>query len=177
MFITKSVTVTISPSNYKHFQKFYDNFKIKDKIDVEIEHLNTGSNSIIKVCCDVCGCEKELKYKNYTTYGYIDGEYLCRKCKMRKNNQEKYGVDCVFQLDEIKEKSKKTVKEKYGVEYISQSNVIQDTIKKNNLIKYGTEHHLQNENILNKLKSANLEKYGVENILQLEKNKEKSLNQ
>ena len=138
-----------------------------------IEGLGKWSEKEITVKCDDCGIEKSLKFKLYTSYGYSDGEYLCRKCKLKKNNLEKFGVENVFQLDEVKEKTKKTNLEKFGVEFISQSKEIQNKIKETNLEKFGTEHHLQNSEILNKMKKTNIEKWGVENISQSSKVKER----
>ena len=139
----------------------------------DISNLTKWSKKLISVKCDVCSTEKEIKYKLYTSYGYSDGEYLCRSCKLKKNNNDKWGVDNVFQLESVKEKSKKTNLEKWGVEFISKSKEIQSKIKENNLKKFGTEHHLQNKEILNKMKLTNLEKWGVENISQSPKTKEK----
>ena len=33
--------------------------------------------------------EKEIEYKYYLAHGYKDGEYLCKKCKLKLNNQKK----------------------------------------------------------------------------------------
>jgi len=175
MFLTKKLAVTINPSNIKHFKKYFDNIEVKDEIVVNIDQLNKGSQFIINVQCDQCGLKKELKYKNYLGYGYINGDYLCRSCKLKKNNQEKYGVDNVFQLEETKEKSRKTCMKKYGVEYISQSNKTKDKIKQISIEKYGVNHFTQNDNIKNKQKQTNLEKYGVENpsqSIEIKKKKE-----
>ena len=62
----------------------------------DIEGLGRWSNKEITVKCDECEVEKNLKFKLYTSYGYTDGGYLCRKCKLKKNNIEKFGVENVF---------------------------------------------------------------------------------
>ena len=130
----------------------------------DITNLGRYSKSLIVVKCDKCLCEKEIKYKLYTEYGYSNGEYFCRKCKLVINNQLKYGVDNVFQLNDIKEKIKKTNLDKYGYEYITQSKEIQNKIKETNIEKYGVEHHMKNVEIFNKVKNTNLDKYGVDNV-------------
>lgn len=137
-----------------------------------IEGIGHYSTKLIKVKCDICGVEKETKFKNYTALGYDDGNYVCRNCNMKRNNLEKYGVENVFQLEEVKNKMKQTNFEKYGVEYISQSKEIQDKIKETSLERYGTEHMLQCSEIRQKGIMTNLLKYGVENISQLDKIKE-----
>ena len=118
----------------------------------DITNLGRYSKSLIVVKCDKCLCEKEIKYKLYTEYGYSNGEYFCRKCKLVINNQLKYGVDNVFQLNDIKEKIKKTNLDKYGYEYITQSKEIQNKIRNSNLVKYGEVHHFKNKDILDKFR-------------------------
>ncbi|MCK9417277.1 hypothetical protein M0Q97_11575, partial [Candidatus Dojkabacteria bacterium] len=172
MIITESVNVEIKSGNIKYF----DSVKIGDIINVSINDLNKGSKSFIRVKCDNCGVEKELMYKFYNSYGYSQNEYLCKSCKMKKNNLKKYGVENIFQLDSTKEKSKETCKEKYGVENISQNETIKKKKEKTSIKKYGCKHHLQNKNILNKQKLTNLFKYGVENVSQIESIKKKKEN-
>jgi hypothetical protein len=137
-------------------------------IKSNIENIGKWSNKEIVVVCDECSIEKEIKFKLYTSYGYKDGDYLCRKCKTKRNNLEKYGVENVFQLKDVKEKSKKTNLEKYGVENISQSEENKNKVKETNKNRYGHEHHMKNKSIKEKSKKTNLEKYGVENISQLD---------
>lgn len=174
MLISKKSTIIVNSSNLKYYQQFFkEDIKVKDQIEVEIENLTSGSRAKIIVRCDNCRLEKELMFKDYKKYGYLNGEYLCRKCKLKKNNLEKFGVENVFQLESVKEKTKKTNLEKFGVEFISQSNEIQEKIKKNNLEKFGVEHHLQNPEFLEKQKRTNLEKWGVDNVSKLQEVKDK----
>jgi hypothetical protein len=135
----------------------------------DISGLGKWSKKEIEVKCDICEIEKSIEFKLYTSYGYIDGEYLCRKCKLKKNNLEKWGVENVFQLESTKEKTKKTNLEKFGVEFISQSNELKVKIKE-------SKSKLDNESINQKRKYTNLEKWGVENVSQsqeVKKSKEK----
>lgn len=142
-------------------------------IKEDISNIGRYSQVKITAVCDNCSKEKKTTMKLYTSYGYKDGDYLCRSCKLKKNNQKKYGVDNVFQLDKVKEKSRETINSKYGVDYISQSKEIQNKIKSNNIKKYGVEHHLKNNNVLDKQKKTNLNKYGVDNISKLDSVKDK----
>jgi hypothetical protein len=135
-------------------------------IKTNIEGIGKWSKIDIEVECDECHIEKKIKYKLYTSYGYSNGEYLCRKCKLKINNLEKYGVENVFQLDDVKEKSKKTNIEKYGVEFISQSNEIQSKIR-NSISK------LDREKVNQRRIDTNIEKYGIENVSQSDTIKEK----
>lgn len=82
--------------------------------------------------------------------------------KIKSTVQSKYGVDNVFQLDSVKDKSKETCIEKYGVEYFSQSDVSKDRICKTNQEKYGVPYYIQSDEFRDKLKKSCIEKYGVE---------------
>lgn len=125
----------------------------------DVEGLGKWSKKEIEVKCDSCQLEKKLTYHLYTSYGYENGNYLCKKCKLKKNNLEKWGVENVFQLESVKQKSKKTNLEKFGVEYVSQSRELQEKIKK-------SKSQLDNNLINEKRKLTNLEKWGVENVSQ-----------
>ena len=125
----------------------------------DVEGLGKWSKREIEVKCDSCQLEKRLTYHLYTSYGHENGNYLCKKCKLKKNNLEKWGVENVFQLESVKQKSKKTNLEKFGVEYVSQSRELQEKIK---ISKSNLDNNLINE----KRKSTNLEKWGVENVSQ-----------
>lgn len=103
--------------------------------------------------------------------------------------KEKFGVDNVFQLESIKEKSKETKLEKYGDENYNNSkkmyatnienrgeNYINDIIKireEKFLKEYGVTHPLQLPEFLEKRKQTNLERHGVENVSQKEEFKRK----
>lgn len=103
--------------------------------------------------------------------------------------KNKFGVDNVFQLESIKEKSKETKLEKYGDEnYNNSKKMYQTNIKNrgdnyiNDIIKireekflkeYGVTHPLQLPQFLEKRKQTNLERHGVENVSQKEEFKRK----
>ena len=61
-------------------------------------------------------------------------------------------------------KLKNIIKEKYGVENVFQLSEVKEKIKKTNLEKYGCENPLQNDSIKEKVKQTCLEKYGVNNF-------------
>lgn len=133
-----------------------------------VEGLGKWSKKEIEVQCDNCQLEKKMTYHLYTSYGYENGNYLCKKCKLKKNNLEKFGVENVFQLESVKEKTKKTNLVKFGVEYVSQSEELQEKIKK-------SKSQLDNNLINEKRKLTNLEKWGVENVSQNDEIKNKKI--
>lgn len=154
MISTDKISIKIGTHNYKK----YPSNNIGDIVDIHPSELPNGSKYEVDCKCDKCGVEKTVKWNLYwKNYGskYDYGYWLCRKCKLKENNLEKYGVENVFQLDIIKEKSKQTVKEKYGVDNVSQLNETKEKVKATNIEKYGVEHYNQLEE--NK-------RYGEDNI-------------
>ena len=129
--------------------------------------------------CSECGEPSEILAQGIVRYGYHFNSFpedlplLCRNCFLKKNNLEKYGVENVSQLQEIKERKKETCLKNYGVEFPAQSLEIQEKTKETNLEKYGVENVSQSPEIQEKIKETNLEKYGVENVSQIQEVKEK----
>ena len=173
MILTEKITVKIHNKNYNNYKNYYNGILIGDTIEVSPSHLPIGSHNKIDVKCDKCGIENNVVYRDFKKSGYDKNHYLCKKCKSLKNNNEKYGVDNVFQLKSVKDKSKITIKEKYGVDNVSQMDIVKEKKEKTSIERYGTKHHLQNIDILNKQKITVKEKYNVDNISQLDLIKEK----
>ena len=141
--------------------------------------------------CRVCSyCHKKLiAFKNYTK-GY--GLYCSTKCsrnsplskqrytdtlirlygdahynnseKNRLTCQEKYGCDNVFQLDEIKKKSKETKFKLYGDEKYTNREKRKETC----IERYGVAEPTQNKQIYEKAKTTLKSHYGVETPMQSE---------
>lgn len=137
--------------------------KIGDIVKIPIEKMWKGSNIKINVKCDICGHEKKLRYTDYLL-NLKHNLYCCsNKCAVEKSkitNLDKYGVENVFQNEEIKNKIKETNLEKYGCEYSAQNTEIKEKIKQTNLEKYGVHTTLLEEKTIKKIKQTNLEKYG-----------------
>lgn len=129
MILTEYVKVRINPSNFYHYLTFYEDIEIEDIISVKVSELTKSSREKIKVKCDNCGREKEIRFINYKEDE--NGEYLCKNCKRDRTIKNKYNVDNIFQSEEIKNKSRKTIKKKYGVDNISKSQFIKNKKNKN----------------------------------------------
>lgn len=135
--------------------------------------------------------EKKVLLKiNITEEKWINGRIGGDICPAtnKKISNIRYGVDNVFQSEEIKNKIKKTMAERYGVEHPSYSKEFLEKKKKNNIEKYGVSNTLllphirekmilaiQSEEVKNNKKIKNLENYGVEHTSQREDVKEKKL--
>jgi len=115
--------------------------------------------------CRNCGkevigaCKRSKKYREKQLL------FLCRSCAIRYGVKEKYGVDNVFQLNEIKEKSKQTCLEYFGTENYKQSEIGKSEFIKYSLNRYGVENPFQSEEIKEKSKQTCLKKYGVPNAM------------
>ena len=114
----------------------------------------------------------QLSFLNYSK-GYVD--FCSVKCaqtnsktkeKIKQTNINKYGVDNVSKLDNIKEKKKTTLKKNYKVDSPLQSKKIQDKVKDTNLKKFGCENVSQNEDIKEKKIETNLKNNKVKYPIQ-----------
>ena len=93
----------------------------------------------------------------------------CKQELRRRTNIERYGVENVFQSEEIKSRIVATNNRKYGVDHPHQSEEIRAKRIATMKEKYGVEHALQSEEIKQKWKETNLEKYGTEYSVTSEK--------
>jgi len=76
--------------------------------------------------------------------------------------QNKYGVDNISQLEEIKQKKRETTFEHFGVYYPGESEEIKEKAKKTNIERYGCENPFQSEEIKEKSRQTCLERLGYE---------------
>lgn len=94
--------------------------KINVNKEYELIEININQEIIIFKCLKCNNINKKsfwaLRNYPYCTKG------KCRDERTKISNLENIGVENVFQLESVKEKSKNTIKEKYNVENISQSN-------------------------------------------------------
>ena len=167
----KNEKINIIIKNKKQLNFFLNkipNIQIGNSININISDLSKGSHVLIDVICDNCGNEKSIQFNTYykITNGLNDKYYCnnkeCVNIKRKISINKKYKVDNVFQLKEIKEKTKNTNMLLYGCENPQQNKEIKEKTKNTNMLLYGCENPFQNENIKNKIKQTNMEKYGVE---------------
>ena len=96
-----------------------------------------------------------------------------RNKAIKKSVKEKYGVDNVFQLESVKQKSKMTKKETYNDEnYNNREKERQTKIDHYGGPSYFSNDYLKNKSI-NKKKKTVKEKYDVDNVFQTNEVKEK----
>jgi hypothetical protein len=119
------------------------------------------------------------KCGNKTTFNknWLDGyrKYCSPKCaqsdnltkEKRKNTViEKYGVDNIAKLDDIKMRQESTNLERYGKKSSFQNDEVKKKWKDNVMVKFGVEHIFQLKSIRDKSKKTSLNKYGTEHFVQ-----------
>lgn len=162
----------------------------------QIENTYRKDQKVVLKCVK-CGKEVVTRLKVA-----IKNEGLCRTCKTKKTNLERYGTENINALQSKKEKTKETCKKKYGVENPFQTEKVKEisrewasskefseklkeswkTKTKEDIAKRyekSKQTNLKKRGIENpfldkeKIKEAIKEKYGVEFVSQLEFIKEK----
>lgn len=154
MILTRKIKVKIVSKNIETYRKLGYDVEINKEIIVDVKDLPLNSRKFVNVRCDNCKITKKIKFCDYMKVFNKKNKYYCSDCKgasIKIGVNKKYGVDNVFQLKSVKDKTKKTCKKIYGV-----------------------EHHLQNRDILEKQMKTNQELYGVNFIPQLKKHTNES---
>lgn len=124
------------------------------------------------VICPYCNLEMQqitpshLKKHNITMKNLKDSFHNYkvisdkRISQLKSSVKEKYGVDNISKLNEIKEKKKETFLKNYGSTNCFSNDQIKEKIKKTNLEKYGYDNPAKNEIIKDKIKSTFINQYG-----------------
>jgi len=130
MLETKELEIELHSSQITYYRDLgYDIPKIKDKkgryttpkgtkIIVKIEDLPKGSGLNIQYKCDICGRVVSIAYGEYcksqkNSFTKIDACANCKTIKTRMTIKEKYGIDNMLTLPEIREKSCDLTRHKY----------------------------------------------------------------
>lgn len=158
------VEVKWHPKNKAYYENLgYQYTKIGDVFYVKVEDLSPRSKSIVKVECDFCHNIIDVKYQNYQNRGKLSDGYACTNCKSIKAKisiKNKYGVDNLFQCEEVQEKIKRTCLEKYGTEYICQSKHFIEASRNTCLKRYGVPSFTQTEEYKRRTIETNLKNRG-----------------
>jgi hypothetical protein len=118
--------------------------------------------------CKVCG--KTIKYKNSFIH---HSKYCSQQCKWNDPDWKQLCSENSNITEETLKKRKQTCLEKYGVENISFVDEVKQKKSETNKLRRGCEYPMQSAEVRNKSKQSCLEKYGVEHISQDETIKEK----
>ena len=144
---------------------FLENYCKENNIFLTNLYDNTNRDTRIKGKClnEICEYNFDKGFRQLVkTGGYCN---ICSKIKHQSKIKEvvlnKYGVENVFQMKEIKDKIKNTNLLKYGVEYPNQNQEIRNKTKNTCLEKYGVENPLKSNDVKFKIEKKCIEKYGV----------------
>ena len=84
------------------------------------------------------------------------------RCKQKQSVRDKYGVDNVSQIPEVKEKREQTNLQKFGHKQFLASEEGKQKKIDSMIVKYGVVNAFQSEEVKQKIKDTNLKKYGVD---------------
>ena len=141
----------------------------ENNIILTISYDNTNRDTRIIGKCLTENCE--LNFNKGFRQLVKTGAYcnICSKIKHQNRIKEvvldKYGVENVFQMKEIKHKIQSTNLLKYGVKNPLQTEKIRNKTKQTCIEKYGVENPSQSKDIKLKMEKTCIEKYGVSNPL------------
>jgi hypothetical protein len=178
MLLDEYIIINITNKNKKYFKnKGYD-ITQNGKYSIKIIDLPKGSHVRIRVKCDICNQEKEINYYDYYNITKDNTQlyycYNCKNIKTKKTCIERYEVENVFQLEDVKNKIKETNNLLYNKDFAIQNDLIQNKSIQTNLKKHGVKFPTQNIKTINKQKQTNIERYGCEFTLNNENVKNKS---
>lgn len=116
MLITNKLHCEIKSNiDISYFKKLGYNVKIGDFLDISIDKISLGSHKLVEAKCFNCGKIKNVMYYAYNkttnngSKNYYCNNKVCINKKREISNYEKYGVNNIFKLKNIKEKIKKRI--------------------------------------------------------------------
>jgi hypothetical protein len=151
--------VLITTRNIKYYKGKGYSCGVGDTISLNVDTMPTMSRNIVIAICELCNNEIEISYSKYNKNKSRQGFYSCKKCSNKKRkitNIKKYGVENIFQRDDVKDKNKKWMS----------SNEFRDKSKNKMIDLYGVDHYSKtNEfkefySIINKERIKNLKEEG-----------------
>ena len=174
MLIDKEIKTRWSGSNKRHFiEKGYIFTKIGDEIIVKTEDLKDKSSIKVKVKCDCCGIEKNIKYYVYTnSLKQHNGIYLCKYCNGKK--KAKYSIKDIkeylynFNYELIDDMGYHKVNDKIKIKcdkghiYTTEFNVVLQGCKCPHcykLSKFGEGNPRYNPNLTDEQRQANISRH------------------
>lgn len=162
---------------FKYYKNLGYDVSLKE-IEIDMEHLSSGSKLKVDVKCDYCRDIKKISYCDYNkSTKNKTVKYACRDCGHLKQKDlciEKHGTDNYFKLDSVKEKIKKTNLEKYGKESYTQTYEYREKASKTNFERYGKENYSQTDEYKERVRKTSLDRYGRESYTQTDEYREKT---
>lgn len=180
----KGLCYHLSQTHNIAYKKYYDKY-LKQPNEGICPICNKETPFIrnaYKICCSSkCTCLYKYGVEHNSQIPEVKQKMHTKEAveKMKNTNRVKYGVDCIFQREDVIQKAKinshtdivnnkrkQTIQNKYNVNSIleikeihdkgveaSKSKEVHDKIKQTNLNKYGVTNPLQQQYVKDKLKS------------------------
>ena len=176
MLLTKEVEMYWCRRYRKRYEeKGYVYTGVYQPFMVKVEDLSRTSATKVEVKCDYCGKIIKRTYNRYLLHHdekYGDCCKSCANVKRKVTLSERYGVENVSYLQEVKDKRKQTLIERFG-----EPNFLKTQRFKEKMDKFLEEHGVENvsqiEEVKNKKKQTCLERFGVEYSIQSKEVREK----
>ena len=126
-----------------------------------------------KFICPICGNNIKFNGRGYNNTCSFSCGRVNSTLKAKQTTLKKYGVENVFQSNDIKNKIKETNKLKYGKESYTQTDEYKKRYKEYCQNNYGVDNLFRAKEIKEKIKQTNLNKYGKISYTQTEDYKRK----
>ena len=143
----KNRPICLNCDNEVKFIKFYIGYRKYCSKSCSAKHthkddkVKKSRTSKMKSCNYDVDIRREMTIKaNKTKKEFSKSKKRNINKKRINTTKKKYGVDNVFESEEIKDRIKKTIIEKYGVDNPLKSEEIKEKIKRTLLEKYGVDH-------------------------------------
>ena len=138
--------------------------RFKDSLSIKESLYRIRFNYIERPKCKVCGNPVRFTGHLPNLWNNCCSKECTKKYRMnsiKETNLEKYGVECTWQSNKVKEKIKNSNLEKYGVEHPQTLKEIKDKVKNTCNERYGGDNPMSSESIREKSKISCKNKYGV----------------
>lgn len=171
MLVSNSTIIIWNSRNKKHYESIgYKFTKMGDSFLVSVQDLTRGCNSFVNVKCDYCGKEFQIRWDVYVRikektlvnkdackdcgqikadesivdkYGSHSEAFFASNIKRVHTNMSRYGAECVFAAEEIKQKIVCTNLFRYGVQYSQQSRKIREKTVATCMSRYGVSNYVE----------------------------------
>jgi len=154
MILNKTVKMRWSSSNRERLESLgYKFTKIKDEVEIKLEHLSNYSKVLVDVQCDYCGKKYSMiwdrYFKNVLQNKFIK-KVACKSCSHLKYKEvlnKQYGVDNISQVETFQKKKIQTFLKKYGVDNPSKADEIKKKKAETTFKNYGVYNPFAHEDI------------------------------
>ena len=151
LVLNQRIKIIPRNSNIEYYRNLGYVFDNGDEIEISPTELPIGSKVKIDVICDCCGKIYTIENKAYIKHLKThNGHNYCRNCYDKSPFLKRYRQSLI----------KEGVRDKYGVDNVFQSEEVKETIKESLLKKYGVDNPLKSDEIKKKVEETNLERYG-----------------